>query len=662
MWLIAKRLALGTTLIVAASAVLLWSDLDQRRHSKKRSVPTIATLIYASRPLLEETEQGMLDAIADAGIVDGKQIELERFNAENDMANANVIAKEITGGRFDMVLTVSTPCLQAVANANREGKAIHVFGAVTDPFGAGVGISRTNPLDHPKHLVGIGTFQPVKRTFRLAKQIYPGLKTVGVVWNPAEACSEACTLLAREICDELSMKLLEAPVDNSAGVLEAAESLVARGVEALWVGGDNTVEMAIGSLLKAARKGHIPVFNNSPGLVSEGVLFGLGAKYYQVGYIAGQLAADVLNGRDPATVPIENCVPELLGINKQALTGLRHAWHFPKDLLDSADIIIDESGGEHVRGKAVREDTAPAKATQAVPRLKLALVRYVDSPPSEASEEGILAGLKDEGILARADVKHFSAQGDIATLNSILDSLKGRDLDALFVTSTPTLQAAIQRFRTLPIIFTCVADGVRAGAGESNEKHRPNVAGITTISAFDDMAKLLRQCMPKARRVGTLFVPAEVNSVFYKDIVVRVMERAGFEIVAVGASSNSEVSEATLSLCARDIDAICQISDNMTCACFPAIEETARRCKKPIFSFQTSQARHGAVLAAGRDYLQAGREAGALGAKILRGAKPSDFPFRPVSGYQLIVNLKAAKEFGLKIPDAIVKRADEVIR
>ena len=318
MWLIAKRLALGTTLIVAASAVLLWSDLDQRKHSKKGDVPKLATLIYASRPLLEETEQGMLDALADAGFVDGKGFQLERFNAENDMANANVIAKEITSGRFDMVLTVSTPCLQAVANANREGKAIHVFGAVTDPFGAGVGISRTNPLDHPKHLVGIGTFQPVKRTFQLAKQFYPGLKTVGVVWNPAEACSEACTLIAREICGELGMTLLEAPVDNSAGVLEAAESLVARGVQALWVGGDNTVEMAIDSLLKAAGKSRLPVFNNSPGLIAKGTLFGLGAKYYEVGRIAGKLAADVLNGTDTATIRVEDCVPELLAI------GLSH--------------------------------------------------------------------------------------------------------------------------------------------------------------------------------------------------------------------------------------------------------------------------------------------------------------------------------------------------
>jgi len=657
MWLIAKRLALGTTLIVAASAVLLLSDRGQRKHSKNGGVRKVASLIYASRPVLEDSEQGMLDALADAGFVDGKGMQLERFNAENDIANANVIAKEITSGRFYMVLTVSTPCLQAVANANRAGKAIHIFSAVTDPFGAGVGISRTDPLDHPEHLAGVGTFQPVKRTFQLARQFFPGLKTVGVVWNPAEACSEACTLIAREVCGELGITLLEAPVDNSAGVLEAAESLVARGVQALWIGGDNTVEMAINSMLRAAGKGHIPVFNNSPALIAKGTLFGLGASYYKVGRLGGKLAADVLNGTDPATIPIEDRVPELLAINQKALKGLRDPWRIPPDIVKTADTVVDEQGVEHAK-----EKTPVAPAPSAKPRWELAMVRYVDSPPAEDAEEAILEVLKKEGILERAKLKRFSAQCDIAILNGILDSLKGRDLDLLFVTSTPTLQAAIQRFDRLPVIFTTVADGVRAGAGETNEKHRPNVAGITTISAFEDMVTVLKECLPNVRKVGTLFVPAEVNSVFYKELMVKAMGRGGIEVVAVAVNSNSEVSEGALSLCGRDIDVICQISDNMTVACFPAIEQTARRCKKPIFSFQTSQARDGAVVALGRDYDQAGREAGELGVKVLRGAKPGDFPFRPVSGYTLVVNLKAAKEFGLKIPDTVVKRADEVVR
>ena len=658
MWPIVKRLSLGLALICAAAAVLLMSDLGQRKGSAKRGAPALATLKYSSRPLLDMTEQGILDALADAGFVDRKTVRIDRFNAENDMANANVIAKEITSGRFDMVLTISTPCLQAVANANKAGKAVHVFGAVTDPFGAGVGISRKDHLDHPRHLVGIGTFQPVKKTFRLAKQMYPGLKSVGVVWNPAEACSEACTLLAREICQELGIQLLEAPVDNSAGVLEAAESLVGRGVDALWVGGDNTVEMAIRSLLRAGAKGRVPVFNNSPQLVEDGVLFGLGAEYYEVGRTAGDLAAKILSGADPATIPVEDCVPELLAINQQAIQTLKAPWRFTREMLASASVVIDEDGKKRESEKAnTRRAAASPKA-----RWKVAVVRWVDRPASEESEQGIMAGLQDERVLDRVEIKHFSAQGDIATLNSIMDSFKGRDLDLLFVVSTPTLQAALQRFKTLPVIFTCVANPLIAGAGETSENHRPNCAGISTISAFDDMAKVLRECMPQARKVGTLFVPSEDNSVYYKEAMVQAMQKAGLDVAAVGVNSNSEVSEGALALCARGIDAVCQISDNMTAACFPAIELAAIRSKTPVFSFRSSQARAGAVVAVARDYVQAGRDAGRIGAKVLQGASPGSFPFRPVSGYTLVVNLKAAKALGLQIPESLLSRADEVIR
>src|SRR5439155_1266179 len=81
--------------------------------------------------------------------------------AENDLPTDNAIAKEITDGKFELVLTASTLSTQAVANANKAGKAIHVFGAVADPFSAGIGVRREAPMDHPRHLVGIGTFMPV---------------------------------------------------------------------------------------------------------------------------------------------------------------------------------------------------------------------------------------------------------------------------------------------------------------------------------------------------------------------------------------------------------------------------------------------------------------------------------------------------------------------
>jgi ABC-type uncharacterized transport system substrate-binding protein len=234
--------------------------------------------------------------------------------------------------------------MQVFAGVNRKGRVNHVFCAVTDPFSAGVGIGRDDPYRHPKHLAGIGTFQPVEATFRIAKQLYPELKRVGVAWNPAEACSEACTLKGRAICKELGIELFEAHVDSSSAVREAEESLISRGVGALWVGGDNTVEMAIDSVIEVARRAKVPAFSNSPGNVGRGLLFALGANYVEVGRAAGVLAGKILKGLDPGSVPIEDVMPRRLALNLGALKNLRDPWSVSPDLLASAADVLDGTG------------------------------------------------------------------------------------------------------------------------------------------------------------------------------------------------------------------------------------------------------------------------------------------------------------------------------
>src|SRR5438093_5654630 len=261
----------------------------------------------------------MLEGLAAAGYRNGENIATTRFNAENDLPTDNAIAKEITDGKFDLVLTSSTLSMQAVANANKAGKAIHVFGAVADPFSAGIGVSRERPMDHPPHLTGIGTFMPVASNFELARRMFPGLKTVGVAWNPAESNSRAFTIKAREACQALGIELLETTVENSSGVGEAATSLVSRGAQALWIGGDVTVMVAADSVIAAAKKGRIPVFTLTPPMAQRGAIFDLGANFITIGRQTGDLAAKILGGASPADFPIENQVPERLIVNKLAL-------------------------------------------------------------------------------------------------------------------------------------------------------------------------------------------------------------------------------------------------------------------------------------------------------------------------------------------------------
>jgi putative ABC transport system substrate-binding protein len=273
------------------------------------------------------------------------------------MAVGNAIATQITNSQYDLVLTSSTPSMQAVAQANRNGRTLHVFGVTADPFSAGIGLDRNNPLTHPRHMVGQGVLLPVVDSFRIAKQMLPALERVGVAWNPAESNSVVFTTMARAASRELGITLLEANVDTTSGVLDAVNSLVARGAQALWVGGDNVMMAAMDTALLAARRARIPAFSITPGKPDRGTALDVGLNFHEVGRLCGALAAEILNGTDPATIPIRDVVdlvPRRVIVNTAALQGLRDAWRAPDDVLRMATIIVDE------RGVHTRDGSAPA--------------------------------------------------------------------------------------------------------------------------------------------------------------------------------------------------------------------------------------------------------------------------------------------------------------
>jgi putative ABC transport system substrate-binding protein len=361
-----KRLAPGLVGILLASALLLVSDLSHRTGTLAASTTTrprrVAVLQYSSTPPLEDGARGFLDALHELGFREGGRIRLTWYNAEADMAIANAIAAEMINGQFDLVATLGTPALQAVANANRGGRVPHVFGMVAAPRTAGVGIGDKGPLDHPRHLVGVGTYVQVEQSFRLARRLFPRLRTIGIVWNSAESNSRVYTESARAACRDLGIDVVEVNVDNSNGVAESAASLVARGAEALWLGGDSTVMTALGSLVLAGQRGRVPIFGTMTGTVEKGALLSSGTNPYEHGREMGRLAAKLLDGIDPATLPVEEMFFPHIEINLLALKGLKDAWHVPADMLREAGTLVDESGSH---SKAL---SAPVKFPSAINR------------------------------------------------------------------------------------------------------------------------------------------------------------------------------------------------------------------------------------------------------------------------------------------------------
>lgn len=324
-----KHLWLIISLILGASLILVFSDLEQRnahKQSQSSEHPLIAIMQIASTPLLDQHVAGVISRLQEKGFIAADKENIRLYNPQGDFSTANAIARDIVNGPYEMIITSSTLALQTIAKANTESRKTHVFGAVTDPYSAGVGIKGPKPEQHPEYMAGVGTFQPVKEAIRLARGMNPELKRLGVVWNPGEQCSEACVLKAREICKKLGISLVEANAANTSEVSEATRSILAKGIDALWIGGDTVANASIRLIINLTREYRIPVFSNDPGDADKNALFGLGANYFTVGQYTADIAADILNGRNPASIPVKNLVPNRLGFNAKVLNNLKDKW------------------------------------------------------------------------------------------------------------------------------------------------------------------------------------------------------------------------------------------------------------------------------------------------------------------------------------------------
>lgn len=647
---ILKNIWLGLLLIAAASALLLFSDLDRRegggRRSPRRELPQLAILQWTSTDLLDSTVAGIVEGLRQQGYEDGRTATIRFFNAASDIAAANLMAKEATSGAFDMVLTASTLTLQTVAAANRERMVTHIFGGVTDPYGAGVGITGPAPDQHPPYMAGVGTFQPVDAAIRIAHQMNPDLKRLGVVWNPSEDNSEACVRKARETCRSLGMELVEANAGNSSEVAESARSLLGRQVQAIWVGGDTVAMAAIHAILAVARDAGIPVFSNDPTDATRGALFGLGASYPQVGVMVGDLGGKILRGADPQSFGVENRVPEVLALN-EPLVGTLTGWSFMEEHLKRA---------EASKPKAI----GPARGPESGRTYSVGLIRFGPNLIFEMAAEGVREGLREADFIEGENLKihEVQAQNDISILHQAIQNLLHLRPDLLIPLSTPCLAGVLGSGTDIPVVFGIVTAPLEAGAGESFERHLRNVTGAVwsapAPATFDWMARLF----PQARKLGIVYNPAHASSRMEAESIRVECVRRGWELMERTLSSPSEIKETMQSLLQAQPDFVFAMGDNTVVSAYHAVCDMCRQARVPLIADDHSLMGAGALFSIGASPRSEGRHAGQISARVLLGENPADIPFAPSAEMETTVDFAAAKNLGVEFPLDLLKETD----
>jgi putative ABC transport system substrate-binding protein len=254
---------------------------------------------FGTHPALDRCLNGFLDKMAEEGF-GNETVEYIIRNAEFDDTVAATIAAYFVSEKVDLIFSIATPPTLACASAVEGTDIPVVFAALTDPVDAGLADNWTVPGGQ---ITGASDWADVYLQVKLGMDIYPAAR-LGIVYNAGEPNSVVQLNELKKVQSSLNItEIVEATVASTADVYAAAMSLVGR-VDAIWEPSDNTVAGAIDSVVQVCEDNDIPLFASDIGMAEGGCISGYGLDYYVNGQTAAELAVRVLEGEDPAIIPI----------------------------------------------------------------------------------------------------------------------------------------------------------------------------------------------------------------------------------------------------------------------------------------------------------------------------------------------------------------------
>jgi len=285
---------------------------------------------------LDAAREGFIDQMEEEGFIEGENVDYIIRNAAFEASNYATIAQYLVSADVDLIFSIATPITQACASAVEGTDIPVVFSAVTDPVTAGFAESWEEPGGQ---ITGASDWADVEAQVQLGMDIHPASK-LGIIYNAGEVNSVVQIDELKKVKSSLNItEIVEATAASTADVYAAAQSLVGR-VDAIWEPSDNTVAGAIQSVVQVCEENDIPLFASDIGMAKKGCISGLGLDYYVNGQKAAELAARILEGEDPATIPVSTTPMTIVYLCPDAAE--RMGTTIPQAVLDTATEVCEE--------------------------------------------------------------------------------------------------------------------------------------------------------------------------------------------------------------------------------------------------------------------------------------------------------------------------------
>jgi putative ABC transport system substrate-binding protein len=205
--------------------------------------------------------------------------------------------------------------------------------------------------------------------------------------------------------------------------------------------------------------------------------------------------------------------------------------------------------------------------------------------------------------------------------------------------------------KNIPVLFSAVSDPVSAKLVESLEVTNRGATGTSDALPLEKQMQMIRAFLPEAKKIGILYTTNEVNSQSHLETFKALAPQYGFEIVAIGVNTPSDIPLAVDTLLAQ-VDCVNNFTDNNVVNNLAILIEKAKEKKIPVFGSEEEQVRNGCIASESIDYVELGRETAKMAAAILKGSPVDTLPVKVISESKPVANKEVMEALGIELPEA----------
>ncbi len=279
-------------------------------------------------PSLDTIRLSIIEGLEEEGYVDGENLKIDYQNGQNDMSTMKNIAQKFVGDEVDVIVAIATPAAQAALSETTDIPI--VFAAITDPVDAELVDSLETPGGN---VTGTSDEVSAEQIMSLAKDITPGFKTIGALYNIGEDNSVSVVAGLKDYAAKNGYKVVESTVTNTSEVQQAAQYLADK-VDVVFSPIDNTVASSMAVVTDIFNNADIPYYVSADSMVADGGLATYGIDYTVLGKETATMIADILEGADTATMAVKKMSDMSVYVNTDTAKDI--GVEIPKAVLDKA--------------------------------------------------------------------------------------------------------------------------------------------------------------------------------------------------------------------------------------------------------------------------------------------------------------------------------------